>query len=175
VKLRRSLIGTIAATALALVGVVALPSPAGAVENGQYYSIRNIRSNMCLDVRDYATNDGAVIQQWACSLNSNQLWKVEMTEGGYYRLRALNSGKCLDIRDASLSNGGALQQWSCGNGWNQQWKDYSRTQGREIKSRYNGKCVDVTGYSTSNGTALQQWDCTQATNQMWTFAFVSVP
>jgi hypothetical protein len=43
---------------------------------GGFFQIINVGSDKCLDVRDKGTENGADVQQWTCSGQDNQLWKL---------------------------------------------------------------------------------------------------
>ena len=138
------------------------------------YRVRSVQSGKCLDIKDRSRINGATVQQWDCSNQSNQTWRVT-TVGDQYRIESLHSGKCLDVRDRSTRDGAGIQQWDCGsNQPNQTWRLVSSGGAFGIVSSANGKCLDVTGRSQLNGAVLQQWGCgSNQANQQWRLEAVS--
>jgi hypothetical protein len=87
--------------------------------HGGTVKVRNVFSNLCLDVGGGATNH-APIQQWTCSWISNQRWD----RFPYYdQLRSRVSGTyshCLDVPGASLEDV-ELQLYRCNGTGAQIW------------------------------------------------------
>lgn len=113
-----------AAAVLALTGgtVLAAP-PAGAATTD--FGPAEIRTGMyagpddlCLEVADWRTDDGAPVRIWTCTGGANQKWT--RTADGWINL---NSGKCLEIPAFSTTPGTQADQWTCNGGGNQQWSD----------------------------------------------------
>jgi hypothetical protein len=79
------------------------------------YLIRNLETNLCLDVRDGLKSDSAVVQQWACNKNArSMLWYVQPGDfPGMFKVRNFNSDRCLDVRGGSTADGAQLQQYHC--------------------------------------------------------------
>lgn len=85
------------------------------------YRLRNIESNMCLDLMSASTANGVQLTQRPCSNSATQQWKNKgITYDGRIRTVIKNrySNKCIDLPSPS---GGALQQWDCGGAPNQRW------------------------------------------------------
>ncbi|MFL5577633.1 MAG: RICIN domain-containing protein, partial [Gemmatimonadaceae bacterium] len=116
-----------------------------------------LNGSICLDVANKSNSNGAKVQVWTCSGNSNQQWTV--TSAGELRVFG---DKCLDA--PSATNGSQLQIWSCWGGANQKWQV---TTAGELKSASNGKCVDLWGSNAANGTMVDVYDCLGGTNQKW--------
>eukprot|EP00762_Andalucia_godoyi_P006162 ANDGO_01700.mRNA.1 Putative glucosylceramidase 4 len=64
------------------------------------FSLEN--SNMCLDIQDKSTADGANVQVWDCSGGSNQQWSYDAKSRF---LTAKLDGKCLALEDKASFNG----------------------------------------------------------------------
>jgi hypothetical protein len=79
------------------------------------YLIRNLDTDLCLDVRDGLKNDGAVVQQWPCNKNArSMLWYVEPGDfPGMFKMRNFNSDRCLDVKGGSSAEFAQLQQYHC--------------------------------------------------------------
>ncbi|KAJ7635006.1 hypothetical protein FB45DRAFT_1025905 [Roridomyces roridus] len=86
-------------------------------QNGQTLLVNG---NMCLDVTDGNTNDGAKMQIWACTPGQGGAAQHFATAGS--KIQWAGKNKCLDLTGSSLASGNQVQMWSCasGNG-NQVW------------------------------------------------------
>ena len=72
--------------------------------------------NLCMDVRDGATSDGAVVQQWTCRDSSarSMVWYTSPGDfPGALKVRNVNSNLCLDVKGGSSADGAQLQQYHC--------------------------------------------------------------
>jgi hypothetical protein len=72
--------------------------------------------SLCLDVRDGATSDAAVVQQWTCRDSSarSMVWYTSQGDfPGAVKVRNVNSDRCLDVRGGSSAEGAQLQQYHC--------------------------------------------------------------
>jgi hypothetical protein len=72
--------------------------------------------NLCMDVRDGATNDEAVVQQWTCrdSTARSMVWYTSPGDfPGALKIRNVNSNLCLDVRGGSSAEFAQLQQYHC--------------------------------------------------------------
>jgi hypothetical protein len=96
------------------------------IQNGNKTSIVSKYSNKCLDVpKSHTKENGALIQQWACSGTANQLWTLESKPNGHW-IKS-DTGMCLDVRDGIFTEGTKVQIWSCIDGnTNQLWSSPSR-------------------------------------------------
>ncbi len=79
------------------------------------YLIRNLDTNLCLDVLDGSKSDWAVVQQWTCNKNArSMLWYVESGDfPGMFKVRNFNSDRCLDVKGGSSAEYAQLQQYHC--------------------------------------------------------------
>jgi hypothetical protein len=93
------------------------------------YQIVNLRSGMCLEVRDAGTSVGREIDQFPCitpggsiDVSTNQLWQVDSLgiSGAIPKYSLLpwsavrvNVSMCLDVRHGESGNGTMLQQYPC--------------------------------------------------------------
>lgn len=81
------------------------------------YHIKNQQTDLCLDARDGATNNGSVVQQWTCRAETSARSMIWWIEDGDYpdqiKIVNFNSELCLDVRGGSLADGAQLQQYHC--------------------------------------------------------------
>lgn len=98
--------------------------------NTWLYQLVNLRSGMCMEIRDGLTTAGAQVDQFPCatsgvvdSENSRQLWRESRFNGrGVYELRPWsNNTMCLDVKGADNTNGAKIQQYPCNFSLAQQW------------------------------------------------------
>ncbi|KAF9466977.1 ricin B lectin domain-containing protein [Collybia nuda] len=83
--------------------------------------------NLCMDVTNGSTANGARLQVWTCSSgNANQ--QFAHSGGNVLDIPtdriswAAHSGKCIDLTDGSDVNGNQIQMWDCGaSNPNQAW------------------------------------------------------
>jgi M6 family metalloprotease-like protein/uncharacterized repeat protein (TIGR02543 family) len=87
-----------------------------------YYSLRNVRSGLVLDVSDHRVNNGKLVQ-WAYNGGNNQLWRLIAHANGSYTITSkLDEGFCIDVPNSSSANGVAPIVWAVGkNQANQQF------------------------------------------------------
>lgn len=119
----------------------------------------------CMDIVGNTGNDGAQVQQYSCSGNSNQKFTIEAS-GSSYRLKANNSGKCLGVSNNATNDGALLEQRSCGANNSQLFNLTSKGNGAfEIKNVQSGKCIDMQGGGTGDGQRAQLYSCHGGANQ----------
>jgi pectin methylesterase-like acyl-CoA thioesterase len=162
------------AAALVTAGLLAAPAYAATPAAGTTYTLKVSASGQCLDVPGASKAGGALLQQWGCTGDTWQQFKV-VAAGAGYNLVNVNSGMCVDVPGASSSTGVRLQQWGCGRAQtNQVWKLTADGDGTyEIVSAASGLCVTDSGGSATSGAAIVQTTCSAATSQRWTFIPVS--
>ena len=138
---------------------------------GTWYQVINLNSGKCLDVQNFATTLGAVLDQWTCGNGqSNQQWQFTSTGSGFYRVNSDLINMVWDV----TGGGGALgtqiliQLWSFVGGFNQEWEVASVGNNEyKFKARNSGLCLDVPGASTANGVQLQQYTCNDTDAQIF--------
>ncbi|MGW2836640.1 RICIN domain-containing protein [Streptomyces sp. NPDC001493] len=166
----------IAAFVLAVCAVVVggAVSPAVAATlpaTGGVYQLAVTKSGKCIDVPAASTANGALLQQWGCTADSDwQEFRLDSAGSGTYRLVNVHSGKCIDVPDYSTVSGTRLQQYSCAGQTNQAWTLVASGSGTfQIVNVNSGLCISDEGASTTNGTAIIQETCTANTNKQWAF------
>ena len=85
-------------------------------DNWNGTEIRNLHSNLCLDVPSSSSSNGVKIQQWDCNGTNAQSWSFTGNA-----VRNVASAKCLDVSDWNPTNGTQIQQWDCTWQSNQIW------------------------------------------------------
>jgi Ricin-type beta-trefoil lectin domain-like len=73
-------------------------------------------TGLCMDVRDGATSDETVVQQWICRDSSarSMVWYTSQGDfPGALKVRNFNSDHCPDVRGRSSAEGAQLQQYHC--------------------------------------------------------------
>ncbi|MBV6701060.1 RICIN domain-containing protein [Kitasatospora aureofaciens] len=122
-------------------------------------------SDLCLEVADWRTDDGAPVRIWTCTGGDNQKWT--QTANGWINL---HSGKCLEIAAYSTTPGTQASQWTCNGGANQAWTDPPVSRPgtpRRIINGYSHLVLDVAGGVIADGTPVIQWDFHAGNNQFW--------
>jgi hypothetical protein len=85
------------------------------------YSLKNVKSGLCMNVSGNSTKNQGKIIQWPCdnAKNSGFWFDYEKKNGkrtGWFRIRPENSTKnCLDVRGPSKDDRAKIQQWECNN------------------------------------------------------------
>jgi hypothetical protein len=80
------------------------------------YLIRNLDTDLCLEVRDGAKTSSAVIQQSTCRDRTarSMMWYVQNGDWpGVFKVRNFKSDLCLDVRGGSRADFAQLQQYRC--------------------------------------------------------------
>lgn len=165
----------VAASTLLLGGLVvtAAPASAASVDTAAWYVLVNRQSGKAMEVADWSTEDGGIVQQWDRNDGAWQQWRFLDAGDGYYRLQNRHSGKVLDLWEWSTADGGEFRQFADLNGTNQQF-GLSDSEGGRIRliNRHSGKAVTVTDRSTANGATITQLSNNNQYNQQWELARV---
>jgi hypothetical protein len=146
------------------------------------YYLRNINSDLVLDIYGAQIAKGSAIIQWPQKTSGaeNQKWYIEENENDSYTFTsALDDSYCLDVFGGKNADGGKLILWERGeNQQNQQWlidevlptvEDGIYT----IKTAgSSGRLLDVSGNSTKDGAKIILWDATGGSNQQFELFFI---
>jgi hypothetical protein len=98
---------------------------------------------LCMDVRDGAKSDGAVVQQWTCrdSTARSMVWYTEQGDfPGALKVKNFNSELCLDVRGGSSAEFAQLQQYHCTS--NNPAQNFWQMDGRGTQMDLNGNWTD---------------------------------
>jgi hypothetical protein len=115
--------------------------------------------NLCLEVADANTGNGALVTLAPCTGNSNQRW--EFRDGSFHS--DLPGNKCLDVRFGNQGDGAALNTFDCHPGDVQQWI----LSGNRIISALNGRCLSVLANNFAPGAAIVTFGCNNGLGQQW--------
>ncbi|GAB7185136.1 RICIN domain-containing protein [Kitasatospora sp. Ki12] len=122
-------------------------------------------NDLCLEVADWRTDNGAPVRIWTCTGGANQKWTQTAT--GWINQY---SGKCLEIPAYSTTWGTQAGQWTCNGGTNQKWSDPPASHPgtpRRIVNANSGLVLDVSGGALADGTPVIQWEYSAGANQFW--------
>lgn len=129
--------------------------------SGVSYTIRNIGSNMLLDLENGNPADGTNIRQWGKLGVSPQEWRIIAENDGYCRIASMvDESKCVSVSENSGTNGLNVELQTFTGSDNQLWKLIRNG------SRYGivSKCsddksgLDVFEMSTEYGANIDQWE-----------------
>jgi hypothetical protein len=158
------------AAVLGLVASVGLTTAAHA-SVGPYMQIKNDVSGKCVDVKDVSKFPGAVVHQWTCENDDNQLWLPIDQGNGYFMLQSKNSNHCLDVRGGSTVPETPIQQQVCAIGGPRMWWRWGIAdfQGHLVlQSGLGNVCLALSGvYSGRNGWPIVIHDCATTSGQFW--------
>lgn len=177
-------LGRLALALLAVLGFVAVGSPAHAATGaagpfhiGSAFALVSRTSGMCLEVADRSLSDNTALVQNFCSPDSvnvtdaNQNWLPVSVGSGFVNLRNLNSGLCMDFAVPTV--GRNVKHHVCGSDLSERWQlQVSEVPGflRVVSANHSGGhtfCLDNGG--TANAGAVSViWDCQVGNlNQLW--------
>lgn len=155
--------------------VIPLPQPIDLKPNAVYNLISR-HSGLCLDVKDHGTANGVTLQQWACTGEGHQKFRIVVQFDGSYTLQGVPSGRFITVANASQENGTPIIIRDNQNSLNQKFAFYPSGEGSYMaRFNHSQKCMDVSGPSTANGAVVHQWECLNAPNQQWAFREVQGP
>ena len=89
--------------------------------DGSFYTIRNVKSNLCLDVSGHLGLQNDTVKIWTCEsgyLAADQKWKVYVNSIHFIYN---GMGKCLDVAGTSGSARNNVQLWGCVGNTDQNW------------------------------------------------------
>ncbi|MFD8025755.1 RICIN domain-containing protein [Streptomyces lavendulae] len=141
------------------------PAPPPPVVGGGLRTWMNAGTQMCLEIRRSAGEDGATANQWTCNNSSSQKWTT-VNPAGWTTLVHMDSGKCLEIRADSVEDGAAANQWTCNNSPTQSWRWQAQPGGGwSLVNANSGKCLTIRGQG--DGALAVQQPCDGSPAQTW--------
>ncbi|MGI5246748.1 pectate lyase [Dactylosporangium sp. CA-139066] len=167
---RRVRLALAAASGLAAIGgmtlVVTAEASAATVDTSATYVIVNHNSGKVIDVYNWATNDGAPINQWSRNDLTVQQWKFVDAGSGYYKIKSVMSGKVLELPNAT--DGVQLVQNSDSGSTTQQFRLADSSGGYvRFVNRHSNKVLDVWQWSTADGAKIAGYTDLDGANQQW--------
>lgn len=141
----------------------------------RFYSLKNLNSNLVVDVSGGSKAAGASAIQWSNHLGANQQWDL-VPVASFYVIVNRNSGLVLDAAGASKNAGTSIDQWSYNGGYNQLWilrpygpNDMIMSANEDPRSE-PVMYLDVYRGGLTNGTKIIQWTFNGGKNQQWNLA-----
>ncbi len=159
------------------------PPPPPTPDGNAWYNVVNVNSNACLDVYDWGTVLGNVLDQWTCGNGqANQQWQFVPLGNGVYRVNSRYVAMSWNVQGGvgATANSTRMQLWSYGGGAsNEQFRaTYLYTDGNgnnvyNFIAQNSGRCLDVPGASKANGQQLDQYSCNGTNAQAFTLVKVN--
>jgi pectate lyase len=130
--------------------------------------IRNKQTGGCIDVTDWAREDGIGIQQFQWHGKENQIWIVAPGDPGYVTIRSRHSDKVLTVPASSLDDDLQVVQAAYTGGRNQQWKARQESDGSfAFAAAHSNKYLHVRHGRADNHTPIVQKHWPQGDSQRW--------
>ncbi|MET7401947.1 pectinesterase family protein [Dactylosporangium sp. NPDC005572] len=177
-RLRRHvLLAAVGVAVPATVAVVAVVMPsaeaATAPVAGGVYTIVPGASGKCAEVAGGSADNGALLQQAACSAGATRQ-QFRVAGSSPYNLINVGSSRCVDVPNSATTSGLQLQQWGCGDGTktNQLWTftASSAAVGKYlIRNAATGLCVSDKDGSTAGNNPIVQETCADVARMQFAF------
>ncbi len=146
------------------------------IPNGWYY-IKNINSQLYLEVKDGNDKDGANVQQWTGNGADCQKWYVSNVGSNYITLKSgMKSGRMLDTADGGTANGTNIRIWKANNLDPQKFKVVKSSNGAvclKTKCSKNKQAIDVYNWSKKAGGNIDTWEYNGLACQQFKFEAVN--
>ncbi|KIM22138.1 carbohydrate-binding module family 13 protein [Serendipita vermifera MAFF 305830] len=88
---------------------------------GYYYTIRNIRSNTCMDLAGDVGANGGTVKGWEANNTNAQNWYIEGNDQTGYSIVNVGTGTVLDLENSRADNGAPIWGWRSNGRANQLW------------------------------------------------------
>lgn len=112
-------------------------------EVGQYYRIKNVRSEKVLSVSDKGKEEGAKIEQVPQAPSMLQQWEF-VAAGEYFKIVNRKTGKALNVQSESQEEDAPIIQWDAGvDNENLQWSLLKVGDNFKFKARHSGMVIQV--------------------------------
>ncbi len=146
------------------------------VWNGNYYIV-NRHSGKVLDVYNFSSAPGTIVDQYTNNGGTNQQWTIKNLGGSDYQITSVNSGLALEINGAATVAGSFADQYTLNGGLNQKWHIIDSSQGagyyRLINVGTLEKDLEIPAGSTSNGVTAELGTFNYSDYQEWQFLSVN--
>jgi pectin lyase len=157
------------------------PDPSG-LTNGSCWRIKNVNSNLYMQVEGAKQQNGTNIQQWGTTGDSvHDIWKlVDAGNGYFYLVSQIGDGNTfyLNVAGNSSNDGANVEIYQSNGGDSQKFMITENSNGSYIiktKISNNNSAVEVSAYGKNSGDNIQQWSLTGHESQSWIFEPVSNP
>jgi len=166
-RVRLALAAASGVVAVAGVTLVATNSASAAtVDTNATYVIVNHNSGKVIDVYNWATNDGAPVNQWSRNDLTVQQWKFVDAGSGYYKIKSVMSGKVLDLPNST--DGLQLVQNADSGSTTQHFRLQDSASGYvRFVNRHSNKVIETWEWSTADGAKLDGYTNLDGANQQW--------
>ncbi len=159
-------------TTLSSFGMVQVEAASNIIADGWYY-IKNINSQMYVDVAGANDSNGANIQQYTGNGNDCQKWYVTNLGSNYITIKSgMKGGRMLDVNGGKSENGTNIQLWAANGRDSQTFKVVKISTGvvaLQTKCSSNKQAVDVYNFSTAAGGNISTWEYNGLTCQQFKF------
>lgn len=142
-------------------GSTGAPGPEDPISPTAWYRLANAANGRCAGTRAAGTENGTVVQQYACNGTTAQHFQFRPTHDGFTRVAVrTDPAKAVDVTGVSVDDDAPLQLWTYGGEANQQWKPVREASGRyHFTARHSGKCLILPVGGGAQSTALDQRTC----------------
>ena len=156
------------------------PSPSGLV-NGGTYRIKNVNSNLYMQVEGAKESNGTNVQQWGTTGDTvHDVWKlVDAGSGYYYLVSQIGDGKTyyLNVAGNSPNNMANIEIYQSTGGDSQKFLITQNLDGSYIiktKVSNDKSAVEIANAGKGSGDNVQQWVLNDYPNQNWIFESVNM-
>ena len=112
-------------------------------EEGQYYRIKNVRSEKVLSVSDKGKEEGAKIEQVPQAPSLLQQWEF-VNVGDYYKIVNRKTGKALNVQSESQEEDAHIIKWDASvDNENLQWSLLKVGDNFKFKVRHSGMVLHM--------------------------------
>ncbi|OUM62702.1 carbohydrate-binding module family 13 protein [Piromyces sp. E2] len=150
--------------------------------DGSTYMIKNVNSNLYIDIDGANASNGANAQQWGASgAGTQNIFKlISAGDGYYYIVSAVGDGGSfvLDISGNKSTNGANVHIYKYNGNDNQKFLFSKNSDGSyKILTKVSGgkSAIEVKNGSTSSGANIQQWVVNGENCQNWILEPVNNP
>ncbi|MGS2761883.1 PA14 domain-containing protein [Sinomicrobium sp. M5D2P9] len=139
------------------------------------YSIKNVNSNLFMDVRGGlgGISDGVNVQLWHENNQANQTFNLKHLGNGVYTITAYHSAKCLDVEQSGQDDNTNISQRTNYEARNQQFIAVREGTNYKFIAVHSGKVIAAEGESTSPEASVVQHTDTGQASAEW--ELVSAP
>jgi hypothetical protein len=125
-------------------------------------------TSKCADLPYFDVRDGAIVQQWSCFNQANQVFWAEDHGNGRYALRNALSGKCIQADGGSVDAGANIRQATCTGALYQLWEPVPEDGRFRLVAAHSDLVLDVSGSApTNDGAALVQSPADDLLDTTW--------
>ena len=157
------------------------PIPSSGLTNGGTYRIKNVNSNLYMQVEGAKQANGTNVQQWGTTGDTvHDVWKlVDAGSGYYYLISQIGDGKAyyLNVAGSSKGNGTNIEIYQSTGGDSQKFLITENSDGSYIiktKLTNNQSAVEIANAGKGSGDNVQQWSLNDYPNQNWIFEEVTM-